>query len=114
MQPHETLKQNCVVQRWRALGVEAGKGSEWLYVFESNGRIQKYRGAILIQSPALLELDSLDRWLLMFPHPMRSKTKIDTLRAAEFLMKECWRAQVRRDESVASKLELAQTGDAGT
>lgn len=57
-----------------------------------------------------------NRWRAMFPHP-HSRTKFDHMQAAGFLMKECWAAQVRLDEQAklaASKLELAQTGDAGT
>lgn len=93
---------------WRALGVEQGNGGEWVYIFEAHGREMRIRSSLITSPPTALALDSdADRWRSMFPHP-RFRARFDHLKVAGFLVRECWAAQVRKDEAEKAAQQQAE------
>lgn len=93
------LKAPTIAPGWRAIGVEQGKGAEWWYVFEAHRRLLKVRGNHITSPGHILTIDSdAERWRRMFPHPS-SRMKFDPLAAAGWLVRECWAAQIRREDA---------------
>lgn len=89
---------------WRAIGVEQGKGAEWWYIFEAHGRVLRMRGNCITAPGHILTLDGdIDRWRRMFPHP-HSRSKFDALAAAGWLVRECWAAQIRREDAAETSV----------
>lgn len=74
-----------------------GRGSEWFYNVEADGRPIEIRGIHMASVGSLLAICSdADYWRGLYPKP-HSRTGIDVVACAGLIVRECWAAESRKD-----------------